>query len=175
MTDGAGRRKRPAFEPPDRLVAAAPVDPAAPRPAATTAGAVLVLLAAAADAVAVAALGASWPGVVAEVVGTAPTDADVRRLAEAGIVVVLAVGALTALVQVALAVLILRGRNWPRVLVMAIATLSISATFVGWWLGGSEIRLSGTLVALAFDILILLALSSRDAAAYAHRDGGRRR
>ncbi len=175
MTEEAARRKRPAFEPPDRLMAAPAADPAAPRPAATTAGAVLVLLGAVADAVAVIALGASWPSVVAELLGSAPADADARRLAEAGLVVVVAVGAVIALVQVALAVLILRGGNWPRVVVMAIATLSISATFVGWWLGGSEIRISGTLVALAFDILILLALSSRDASAYAHRGRGRRR
>lgn len=175
MTEETRRRKRPAFEPPDRLMAAPPADPAAPRPAATTAGAVLVLLGAIADAVAVVALGTSWPAVSADLLGAAAADADARRLADAGIVVVLAVGALTALVQVLLAVLILRGGNGPRVVVMAIATLSIGATFAGWWLGGSEIRLSGTLVALAFDILILLALSSRDAAAYAHRGRGRQR
>jgi hypothetical protein len=141
LTENAARRKRPAFEPPDRLMAAPAADSAAPRPAATTAGAVLVLLGAVADAVALTALGVSWPAVTTELLGSAAADADARRLAHAGLVVVLAVGAVTALVQVALAVLILRGSNWPRVVVMGIATLSIGATFVGWWLGGSEIRI----------------------------------
>lgn len=174
MTEGRERRKRPAFEPPDRLVASA-AGPLVRRPVATTAGAVLVLLGAATDAIVIAALGVSWPAVIAEAVGTAAADEDARRLAQAGVAVVLAVGALIAVVQVVLAVLILRGWNWPRVLVMTIAAVSISATFAGWLLGGSDIRLSGTLPALAFDILILLALSSRDAAAYAHRSRGRER
>jgi hypothetical protein len=176
VSGGPERRKRPAFEPLDRLGASGAA-PVRRRPAATTAGAVLVLLGAAADAVVVATLGASWPALIAEAVGTASADEDARRLAEAGVAAVLVVGALIAAVQVALAILILRGRNWPRVLVMTISTLSISVTFAGWLLGESEIRISGTLLALAFDILILLALSSRDAAAYAHRrrDGEGRR
>jgi hypothetical protein len=47
--------------------------------------------------------------------------------------------------------------------------LSISTAFTGWWAQGQDIRVGTTLVTLALDILILLALSSRSAAAYAHR------
>ncbi len=69
-----------------------------------------------------------------------------------------------------LAILIYRGHNWPRVIVMLIAVFSICSAFTAWWALGEEIRLEGTFVSLSLDILLLLALSSRSAAAYARRN-----
>jgi hypothetical protein len=47
--------------------------------------------------------------------------------------------------------------------------MSISASFVAWWAQGQEIEIQGTFLSLSLDILLLLALSSRSAAAYARR------
>ena len=41
--------------------------------------------------------------------------------------------------------------------------------FVSWWVRDQEITLQTTLLSLAVDILVLLALSSRSTAAYARR------
>ena len=72
-----------------------------------------------------------------------------------------------------LAFLIYRGVNWARVLVMGFSVVSISFSFAAWWAEDQEITINTTFVTLAFDILVLLALSSRDAAAYARRNEGR--
>ena len=48
--------------------------------------------------------------------------------------------------------------------------ISISASFLQWWAGGHEITITTTLLSIGLDILILLALSSRSAAAYARRN-----
>ncbi|MBN9181107.1 MAG: hypothetical protein J0J00_11300, partial [Microbacterium sp.] len=73
---------------------------------------------------------------------------------------------------VVLAVFIYRGRNWARVIVMSIAVISITGSFVAWWWQGEEITLGGSasLLSLGLDILVLLALSSRSSAAYARRN-----
>jgi len=69
-----------------------------------------------------------------------------------------------------LAVLIYLGFNWPRIVVMVFSTLSISGTFVTWWVGDQQLALDETMFTLALDILIMLALSSRAARAYARRN-----
>ena len=77
-------------------------------------------------------------------------------------------GAIVLIVAVVLAVLVYFGSNAARITVMIFATLSIVSR-------GSttspdeEITLRTTLVTLALDILVLLALSSRAARAYAQR------
>ncbi|WP_447587649.1 hypothetical protein [Microbacterium lacticum] len=50
-----------------------------------------------------------------------------------------------------------------------VTAISISTAFVSWWARDQEITLQTTLLSLAVDILVLLALSSRSAAAYARR------
>ena len=91
---------------------------------------------------------------------------DVKSIALA---VILIVGGVATLLEGVLAVLIYRGYNWARVLVMLYAVVSISGAFATWWVGGQDIRIETTLVTLSLDILVLLALSSRQAAAYARR------
>ena len=79
----------------------------------------------------------------------------------------------TAVIVLAVDAVLLRliwvGRNWARVAIMIVTTLAICAAFVGWWDQGQEITVDVGLVPLGLDVLILLALSSRDAAAYARR------
>jgi hypothetical protein len=164
--------KRPAFETPALLRPVAG-DPDMRRPASTVAGAVLVLLRAAAGALWVATATFGWTGWVQDVLGVITGDGSADLSGDelaAGRVVFVVGAALVLSVVAVLGVLILRGRNLPRVLVMVFSTLSISAVFVGWWENGQDIRIQTTLVTLSLDILILLALSSRSAAAYARRN-----
>lgn len=170
MTAGTdGPRKRPAFESPVRIARPPVFDPAMTRPISTVAGAVLVLLRVAAGVVWLISLGTQWPALAHEV------DAEldgVSLTAEQigwGFAAVAAIVGLVLLADAALAVLILRGHNTPRVIVMTFSTLSIGSTFVAWWVQGQEIRIDTTFLTLALDILVLLALSSRPASAYARR------
>lgn len=68
-----------------------------------------------------------------------------------------------------LAWLVWRGVNWARIASMMLATVSILVPFIDWWRSGLDISLRTTLLSLSLDILILLALSSRAARAYARR------
>ena len=68
------------------------------------------------------------------------------------------------------AIFIFFGHNWARVLIMIVAVVSISTTFVAWAADEQAITLEGTFFSLGLDVLLLLALSSRSAAAYARRN-----
>lgn len=167
--------KRPAYEPAASLVQPVGYDPDMKRPAATVAGGVLVLLRALAGLGWLVTVALMWDSVVAETVAeVADQPADVQQavteLMWAALVVLLVGGALVYAVEGLFGVLIMRGRNLPRMIVMFFSVLSISVAFTGWWLQGQDIRIQTTLVTVALDILILLALSSRNAAAYARRN-----
>lgn len=164
-------RKRAAFEP-----IAAPIarDSAMRRPAATVAGGVLVLLRAVAGIVWTLTVVFPLPPWLQAVAGAADGSGEQPTLTlsdlglDAGIFFA-ALGAIT-LVQAVFGILLLRGSNVARVIVMIVSTMSIGTAFVGWWEMGQEITVGTTLVTVSLDILVLLALSSRDAAAYARRN-----
>jgi hypothetical protein len=167
-------RKRPAFEPAAALAPPVPHDPGMRRPASIVAGSVLVLLRAAAGVLWILSFVFGWDAWVQGFAGAFSGDAsDISDLPDGvrSTVTLFVVGVvgLGVLLEATLGLLILRGTNWPRVLVMVLSTLSISSAFVGWWAQGQQIRIETTFVTLALDILILLALSSRSAAAYARR------
>ncbi|QEO14308.1 hypothetical protein FLP10_07670 [Agromyces intestinalis] len=160
--------KRPAFEAPSDLARPVRPDPRMRRPAATTVGAVLVLLRVLAGVAVLVAIAVEWRNVLsAEFDDLDP--ADLGEASDAALAVVIVVGAVVLAVQLALAVFIFVGWNWPRILVMVFATVSISLTFAAWWAGDQRITIDETLATLALDILIMLALSSRPARAYARR------
>ncbi|MCB0886873.1 MAG: hypothetical protein KDB41_08835 [Propionibacteriaceae bacterium] len=162
--------KLPAFEAGARLLQREETDPNMTRPAATVVGAVLVLVRAAIGAVVLAGVMRGWDGLLSavdsavEVLGFASDGAPWLRA------VVFSLGAALLLFQAVLAVLILRGSNWARVLVMFVAVFDIYTTFIAWLTREQELTLSGSIYSLAIDILILLALSSQAAASYARRN-----
>ena len=82
---------------------------------------------------------------------------------------ILALGGTVLAIDLLLTIFVFLGRNWARVIVMVIAVMSISTSFVAWWAQGQEIEIEGTFLSLSLDILLLLALSSRSSAAYARR------
>jgi hypothetical protein len=167
--------KRRAFESPVDLVRPS-TQPVLRRPAATTMGAVLVVLRVLAGVWWLLALTFSWNDVLLDDLGLGDEPDfqalgnDVKEAISSGILnAVLIVGGIVLAIELLFALLVFRGVNWARVVVMVFATLSIIGSFVGWWLGGQEITVHTTLVTLALDILVLLALSSRNARAYARR------
>jgi len=162
--------KRPSYEPVTRLLQPIARDPHMRRPAATVAGAGLVLLSAIVGIASMADLATHWGSIADDLV----LDLDAAELTpdiiNASLAAVLAVVGVTVVIEMVCALLIFRGSNLARVAVMTVAVLSISTTFAGWWARDQEITLLTTLPVLALNILVLLALSSRSAAAYARRN-----
>lgn len=158
--------KRPAFDAAERLLAPTPYDPSMRRPAATVSGAALVLLRGV-----VGLLGAlrvfGWDGTLDD--AGSVIDAIIAVVgAEAGAAVT-TTAIVIAVIEVVLAALIFRGSNLARVLVMIVSVIDISVAFGVWLNRGGSFASQGAFVAVAVDILILLALSSRSSAAYARR------
>ena len=165
--------KRPAFDIPAELAKRAPVDTPMRRPVSTVVGAALVVLRVLAGVIWLIALTLQWPDVLAEEFDSISAEQlstdELQAATDAGLVAVLVVGGVILLVELVLAVFIYLGWNWPRVVVMVFATLSISGSFAAWWAGDQEVTLQTTLLTLSLDILVMLALSSRAARAYARR------
>lgn len=161
--------KRPAFEPPTALVQRQPAPPSMRRPAATTFGAVLVVCRVLAGVVWLFALALSWRQVVADDLDITIDSVQAEEASNLVLGVILIGGAAVLLVEIVLAVLIYFGSNWARITVMVFATISISVSAIDYFGADAEITLRTTLVTLALDILVMLALSSRNARAYARR------
>ena len=178
MTGPAERRvtvaKRPAFESPAVLARPVTPPPTMPRPAATAFGAILVVLRVVAGVIWLIALSVSWDQLVSDDLGfeldpgTAESEASRLILG-----IVLVFGVIVLLVELVFAVLIWFGSNWARIMVMLFATISITTSWIESVTGDAQITLRTTLITLALDILVLLALSSRNARAYARRPRGR--
>ncbi|MDN3496989.1 hypothetical protein QL996_13690 [Planococcus sp. APC 4015] len=158
--------KRPAYEPASRLLTPTGYDPDMPRPTSIYAGVGLILLRVVAGALILAGVALGWGGVELDI-DAAVDGVDLEALARGAVV---GVGGAFVVLDALFAFFVLRGRNWARVFVMFVSAASISFSFVGWWVQGQKIGLDGTFVSLSLDILILLALSSRSAAAYARRN-----
>ncbi|MFB7894371.1 hypothetical protein ACFC1I_19370 [Microbacterium sp. NPDC056044] len=161
--------KRPAFEPPGRLLRPPRVDPEMKRPISTVAGVLLIVLRVIAGIVVLVSIATGWDEILSDpdsvLEGFDPTPEG----RQAALWLVIGTGATVLLIDLALAFFVFRGLNWARVVVMLIAVLSISTSFTAWWAQGQEVTIDGTYLSLSIDILLLLALSSRSAAAYARR------
>ena len=161
--------KRPAFEPASELLKPVSHDPEMKRPPSTVAGVMLVFLRVLAGLIVLAMILLDWRSTVAELdveIEGVPNTAGLAQGVLIGVVIFLGV---VLIVDAALALFILTGHNWARVTVMAFSAISITGAFIQWWSEDQEITISGSLLTLGLDILILLALSSRSAAAYARR------
>lgn len=162
--------KRPAFEPPAVLVERVEPPPDMRRPAATVMGALLVFLRVVAGVVWLVSLALQWDRVLEEDLGVDidPGTLDAEGM-DALLVVILVLGGVVLAINLAFAVLVYFGNNVARLAVMIFATLSITAAAIDYFAGDDEITIRTTLLTLALDILVLLALSSRAARAYARR------
>jgi len=170
--------KRPAFESPASLAAPVAGPPTMRRPPSTTAGSALVLLRVLAGVVWLVALTVQWDDVFTlafDEAGVPLTGDEFDATSQAVYVFVVTLIGVVLLFDLVLAVLTYLGLNWPRIVVMVISTFSISASFATWWVGDQEVTLQTTFLTLALDILVMLALSSRSARAYARRERPPRR
>ena len=161
--------KRVAFEPFERLASPVPYNPDMKRPISIVAGVVIVLVGIVVDALWTTEVLLRWDQLTT---GRDSLLSDVAMTADvvaAGRVTFLVVSAIVLVIELVLAILVFFGRNWARVVIMTFSALFITTTFVGWWADGQEIWLRTSILSLAFDILVLLALSSRSAAAHARR------
>ncbi|WP_296194231.1 hypothetical protein [uncultured Microbacterium sp.] len=174
MTPSSGNdpRKRAAFETPAVLAEFDAAAVPARRPAAITAGTFLLVLRVAIGVAALFDLARNHDAMVADLTRDDPsfTAAD----AELSLWIAGGVTALVLLVQLLVAAWVYRGRNSARLIVMTASVVSISTAFAGWVAHGQEITLLTTLPSIGLDVLVLLALSSRDAAAWSRRPRVRR-
>lgn len=104
----------------------------------------------------------AWPELAAE----AGVEDDVRTPV---LWIFLSVGLLFSLISLFIAWSIWRGSNLARVFVMIGVTISTITAAVGYFVNGDTITIKTTLLTVALDILVLLALSSHDARAWARR------
>ena len=79
----------------------------------------------------------------------------------------LSVGVIAALISLTFAWSIWRGSNLARVLMMCGVTISTISAATSYFVNGEQITIQTTLLTVALDILVLLALSSRDARVWA--------
>lgn len=162
--------KRPAFESPASLARPVTAPTGMRRPAATAFGAGLVVLRVVAGIVWLVSLAVFWEELLREQFDiTVDADTDEQAVTDAVLAFILVSGAIVLVVELGLAVLVWFGSNWARIMVMLFATISITSSWLESVTGSAEITLRTTLVTLALDILVLLALSSRNSRAYARR------
>ena len=164
-------RKRAAFESPAVLARREPTaPPTMRRPVATSLGAVLVMLRVLAGVIWLTALAVSWRQVIGEELGLDyPAGSAEDQAFTFVLVLILVVGGLGLLVVALFGFAVYRGSNVARLLVMTFTTFSITAAAIDYFAGGEEITVRTTLLTLSLDILVMLALSSRAARAYARR------
>jgi hypothetical protein len=158
--------KRAAFEPPARLAEREPLRRRMRRPAAIVFGTVLVVLRVIAGAVWLAALALNWSAVEREF-DVRLGGASEAAASDVALTVVLFIGGTVLALDLVFAVLIWFGSNWARITVMLFATLNITAAAIDSFTGDVEVTIRTTFLTVALDILILLALSSRNSRAWA--------
>lgn len=167
-------RKRAAFEPPTTLFAPLHRDPSMRRPATITTGTLLLLLRVLAGILLIIGLWFEWPDVMGSADLAVGGDVLTAEEEQFALWIVIAIMGVSLAVQVSVLLSLWWGRNWARLIVMIFSVVSISTAFTTWFLREQEITLRTSLLTVGLDVLILLALSSRSAAAYSRRRERRR-
>ncbi|MDF0513607.1 LssY C-terminal domain-containing protein [Agromyces sp. H3Y2-19a] len=165
--------KRTAFEPFARLAerdtGRMPRPAAARRPITISLGAALILVRVLLGVVWLISLAMQWPTIVGEAADIHIDDVSDADAAQIVLWFIVGAGAIVLLAQLVFAWLVFRGSNWARVTVMVVAVLSTLLSAIDYWVGSAEITIRTTLLTLAVDILVLLALSSRAARTWSRR------
>ncbi len=164
--------KRAAFEPASRLAEREPPLERVRRPVATAFGTLLVLLDVIAGTVWLVSLALQWDEVVENELDFVLEGRPEAGAADQGLTVVLVVGGVILAIQLVLSVLIWFGSNGARITVMLLSTANITLAAIDSITGEAEVTVQTTFLTVALDILILLALSSREARSFARRTRG---
>lgn len=156
----ADPRKRIAIESASDLLAAeTPRQQTGKRPGALTGGIVLVFLRALGGPIWILGFLTEWPALRAEFDLDSESAAVVLGIVIGGV-------ALWALVLLCFGFGLVRGSNTARMLAQFWAAISITAAAITYFSTSDSITVRATLLTLSLDILILLALSSRNARAW---------
>lgn len=157
-------RKRPANEPVEVLVARDHPAQRTPtsRPLSTTLGSLFVFGRGLAGLAWLGVFALIWPEIAVEE-HIALEDRPLMFW------VVIIAGGTAALISLTLAWSIRRGSNLARVLVMCGVTISTLTAAISYFSNGEKITIDTTLLTVSLDILVLLALSSRDARQWARQ------
>lgn len=156
----ASQRKRTVLEDASDLLPIEPEGPApARRPGALTGGAVLVVLRAIGGPIWILGFLRVWPEIRKEF----SLDAE---MASAVLAIIVGAVSIWVVVLLVFGFGVWRGSNTARMMTQAWAALSITGSAVAYFAGTDGISVRATLLTLALDILILLALSSRAARAW---------
>ncbi|WP_053386044.1 hypothetical protein [Leucobacter japonicus] len=137
----------------------APAPPTAKRPLSLAGGALLVLLRCLGGILWIVSVVIAWPRLM--------RDVDLDGVSSGLVLgVFVAFEALWICSLALFAWALWRGSNRARMLAMCWAATSITASAINYFVSGAEITVRTTLLTLSLDILLLLALSSRDARAW---------
>ncbi|WP_308466903.1 LssY C-terminal domain-containing protein [Rathayibacter soli] len=162
--------------PPTDPDAAPAADPTTKRPVQIIFGSLLMLFRILAGIIAIVSVLVGWGEFVRsselEVSGLTPDE--VQQIAALILTVVVGIAGGAVLIYLALIILVFRGSNWARIAAMVFGAIVIIAAFVDAVNGGPRITLFTTLPGLAFDILVMLALSSERARVWSRLPHGRR-
>ncbi|UDF14674.1 LssY C-terminal domain-containing protein [Antiquaquibacter oligotrophicus] len=137
-----------------------PTDSRQKRPAPIVVGALLMVLGAASTVIMAVAISAAWP----EIIGSYDPSGLYSGALLAGVLWFLAI---LALAELFLAWLVYLGSNWARVVALTANAIALGLEVLSVATGGPAITLDTSLIPVAVDILLLLALSSQRATTYA--------
>ncbi|GAA1619085.1 hypothetical protein [Leucobacter chromiireducens] len=153
-------RKRSVLEAAEDLLPPEPdIAPSAQRPGALVGGTVLLVLRALGGPLWMLGFLRQWPSL--------RTEFDLDAESEPVVLgIILGAVALWTLVLLVFGFGLWRGSNTARMLVQAWTALSITSAAIAYFAGDDGLTVRATLLTLALDILILLALSSRAARAW---------
>ena len=164
--------KRTAFEPPARLAEREPAPARVRRPAATAFGVILVVLRVVAGIIWLVSLAVQWDEIVERELDVVLEGRPEAAAADAGLTLVLVAGGILLAIELVLALLVWYGSNGARITVMLFAAATITVAAIDSFTGEIEVTILTTFLTVALDILILLALSSREARAFARLTRG---
>ncbi|MEO8908156.1 MAG: LssY C-terminal domain-containing protein [Microbacteriaceae bacterium] len=152
------------------------VDTATKRPVQIVLGSLLMMFRVFAAIFSIAVIFISWREMVrsVELDGLGMTAEQVQGIASIVLWIAVAFALVAILIYVGLIILVFRGSNWARIAAMSFGAFVIIGSFVESVNGGPRITLLTTLVGLAFDILVVMALSSERARVWSRLPHGRR-
>ncbi len=140
------------------------------RPAPTIVGAILLVLRAGAAFLLAGVIALGWQGVLTDPGVELDPDSDPTAV---GVVVGILV--VFGLLELFLAWRVFAGRNWARLLAMALSLIAVTSQAVTSAVGGPSVSWETNLLGLSIDVLIMLALSSERSREYAYARRRRRR
>ncbi|MCU1479123.1 MAG: hypothetical protein JWQ64_3816 [Subtercola sp.] len=129
----------------------------------------LMIIRGAIGAASVISVFATWADSVSAVKVDLPSGSDIGadQLADIAVWIIVGIASIAFIGYIVLAQLVFAGYNWARFLVMTFSLITVATVAISFVRNESDVGTATGLVNLSFDILLLFALSSPDARAFA--------